>query len=85
MPSIIHKKEYKLAELLNCVKKYPLIIDWQEIRNIQLLNMKHGNNNIGISDIIIAQNSIQNDLKIAVHDKHFTAMAQYIPVKIYGA
>jgi len=84
LPSIIHKNEYKLAELLNCVKKYALIIDWQEIRNIQLLNIKHGNNNIGISDIIIAQNSIQNDLKILAHDKHFAAMARYIPVKIYG-
>jgi predicted nucleic acid-binding protein len=83
LPSIMHKKEHKLAELLNYMNKYTLNIDWQEIRNIQLLNMKHGNNNIGISDIIIAQNSIQNDLAIAAHDKHFAAMARYIPVKIY--
>ena len=85
LPSIMHKKEHKLAELLNYIQKYALTIDWQEIRNIQLLNIKHGNNNIGISDIIIAQNSIQNGLAIAAHDKHFAAMAQYIPVKIYGA
>ena len=61
-----------------------LIIDWQEIRNLQLLNLKHGNNNVGISDIIIAQNCIQNDLYIIEHDKHFTAMAKYMPLKIYG-
>jgi len=83
LPSIIHKKEHKLAELLNCINKYTLNIDWQEIRNMQLLNIKHGNNNIGVSDIIIAQNSIQNDLAIAVHDKHFAAMARYIPIKLY--
>jgi len=83
LPSIMHKKEYKLAELLNCINKYTLNIDWQEIRNIRLLNIKHGNNNIGVSDIIIAQNSIQNDLEVAAHDKHFAAMARYIPVKIY--
>ena len=83
LPSIIHKKEHKLAELLNCIKKYVLIIDWQEIRNIQLLNLKHGNNNIGISDIIIAQNCMQNKLKVIVHDKHFETMAKYIPLEIY--
>jgi predicted nucleic acid-binding protein len=84
LPSIMHKKEHKLAELLNYINKYTLNIDWQEIRTIQLLNMKHGNNNIGISDIILAQNSIQNDLEIVAHDKYFAAMARYIPLKIYG-
>jgi predicted nucleic acid-binding protein len=82
LPSIVYKKENKLAELLNCVKNYMLIIDWQEIRNIQLLNLKHGNNNIGISDIIIAQNCIQNKLNIIIHDKHFEAMAKYIPLEV---
>ena len=83
LPSIIHKKEKNLAELLNCVKKYELYIDWQEIRNIQLLNLQHGNNNIGISDIIIAQNCMQNGLKIIIHDKHFEAMARYVPLVIH--
>ena len=83
LPSIIHKKENQLAELLNCVKKYMLLIDWQEIRNIQLLNLKHSNNNVGISDIIIAQNCIQNEINIIIHDKHFEAMAKYIPLEIY--
>ena len=83
LPSIIHKKEHKLSELLNYVKKFELIIDWQEIRNIQLLNLKYGNNNIGISDIIIAQNCMQNGLKIVVNDKHFEIMAKYIPLEMY--
>jgi len=83
LPSIIHKKEHKLAELLICIKKYALIIDWHEIRNIQLLNLRHGNNSIGISDIIIAQNCMQNELKVIAHDKHFEAMAKYIPLEIH--
>ena len=85
LPAIVHKKEHTLAELLNDVEKYFLSIDWQEIRDMQLLNLKHGNNNIGISDIVIVQNCLQNDLKIIAHDKHFMAMAKYIPLKIYGA
>ena len=85
LPPIIHKKEQKLSELLNCVKKYSLIIDWQEIRDMQLLNIKHGNNRIGISDIIITQNCMQNKLQIIAHDKHFEAMAKYIPLEIYNS
>ena len=84
LPSIIHKKEQNLAELLKGVKKYELIIDWEEIRSIQLLNINHGNNHIGISDIIIAQNCIQNGLRIIAHDKHFLAISKYIPIEIYS-
>jgi predicted nucleic acid-binding protein len=83
LPSIIHKKEHNLAKLLNYIDKYILTIDWEEIRNMQLLNIKHGNNNIGISDLIIAQNCIQNGLMIITRDKHFEAMAEYIPLEIF--
>jgi len=83
LPSIMHKKERKLAELLNTITKYVLLIDWQEIQNIQLQNIKHGNNNIGISDLVIVQNCIQNNLKLITNDKHFTAMAKYLPLATY--
>ena len=83
LPSIIHRDEHNLAILLNYVKRYTLDIDWGEIRGIQLLNIKHGNNNIGISDIIIAQNCIQNGLKIITHDRHFGVMAGYTPLEIF--
>jgi predicted nucleic acid-binding protein len=83
LPSIIHKKENELADLLNSLRKNILIIDWQEIRDMQILNLKHGNNNVGISDIIIAQNCIQNESKLITNDKHFGIMAKYIPLKIY--
>ena len=83
LPSIIHRKEYDLAELLNNITKYSLLINWQEIRDMQIQNLKNGNNNIGISDIIIVQNCIQNNLKLVTNDKHFTAMAKYIKLEIY--
>ena len=83
LPSIFHRNEHKLAELLNLVKKCALAIDWKEIREIQLLNLKHGNNNIGISDIVIAQNCVQNGMKVIARDKHFEAMAMYTPLEVY--
>jgi predicted nucleic acid-binding protein len=83
MPSIIHRNEQHLAIILNRMKKYDLRIDWPEIRQFQVLNIKKGNNNIGISDLIIVQNCIQNNLKLIHNDKHFNAMAQYIQFENY--
>ena len=83
LPSISLKKERELAELLCTIKRYSLDIDWQEIQNIQFLNLKRGNNGIGIPDIIIAQNCMQNGLKLLTHDRHFAAMAKYIPLEMY--
>jgi predicted nucleic acid-binding protein len=84
LPSIIHRGENKLAELLNSLRKNILLIDWREIQNIQVLNLKHGNNNVGISDILIAQNCIQNNSKLITRDKHFTAMAKYTALRPYS-
>jgi predicted nucleic acid-binding protein len=83
LPSIIYKNEENLANLLNAVRKNTMYIDWLEIRNMQILNLKHGLNSIGIPDIIIAQNCIQNDSIIITNDKHFIAMTKYIPLKIF--
>ena len=83
LPSIIHRKEKDLAELLNRITKYPLSINWQEIQNMQILNLRHGNNNVGIPDLVIAQNCMQNNLKLITDDKHFIAIAKYIPLEIY--
>ena len=83
LPSIVFRKEHKLAALLSAVKNYSLTIQWQEIRDIQLLSLKNGHNNIGISDIIIAQNCMQNELRIIGHDKHFSTMATYIPLEVH--
>ena len=85
LPSIMHKKEYELAKLLMSIQKYSLSIDWQEVRDLQLLNLINGNNNIGISDIIIVQNCIQHNLKVIAHDKHFKIMKKYIqPLAVYA-
>jgi predicted nucleic acid-binding protein len=83
LPSITHKKELGLAELLTTLYTFPLTIDWNEIRAFQLMNFKNGNNNIGISDIIIAQNSIQNNLEILTEDKHFRLMSSYLPLTFF--
>jgi len=83
LPSILHKKEYELAELLNDITKYEITPDWDELQLFQLENIKRGNNNVGIPDLIIVQNSIQNKLKLFSCDKHFNIMSKYLPLELY--
>jgi predicted nucleic acid-binding protein len=83
LPSIIHRKEKHLAELLNNITKYEIEVDWDELQKFQVLNLRHGNNNIGIADLIIIQNCIQNKLKLVTRDKHFSLMSKYLPLEIY--
>jgi predicted nucleic acid-binding protein len=83
LPSIIHRKETHLADLLNSVVTYSININWNELQQYQIQNLKNGNNNVPITDLIIAQNCIQNNLKIVSKDKHFSAMAKYILIQIY--
>jgi predicted nucleic acid-binding protein len=83
LPSVIHRKEYKFANILKSIYNYKLKIGWKELQDYQLLNIQHGFNKIGITDLIITQNCIQNNLEICSKDKHFLEMAEYLPIKIY--
>jgi predicted nucleic acid-binding protein len=83
LPSIRHKKEKRLERLLNSITKYEVKIDWRELQDFQLLNFQHGYNNIGVTDLIITQNCLQNDLRILAEDKHFKELAEYLPLKMF--
>ncbi len=78
IPSLKHKKEHDLIDILLSIRKIPIEINWQEIINFQVINLKHGTNNVGIPDIILLQNVIYHNLSIASIDKHFNQMKKYI-------
>ncbi len=56
---------------------------WNDIINMQTVNLKNGLNGIGIADLIIAQNIIQNNHHIYTLDKHFAKMSKYHNFKVY--
>ena len=74
LPSIVVKKEDNLHRLLLAVRKVELRIDWQEITRMQTRNLESGNNPVGIPELIIAQNALQNELILFENDKHFRNM-----------
>jgi len=83
LPSLKVRKESELIRLLESVERYSISIDWNEIINMQSYNLKNGINKVGIPDLIIAQNAIQNDLKLYAKDKHFSLMKKHIGLKIF--
>ena len=71
VPYLQLKRQSELVALLQQVKRIPLNIQWQEITELQYKCLKHGINGIGIPDLIIAQNALQNGRPIYSLDKHF--------------
>lgn len=49
---------------------------------MQTMNLRSGNNNIGIPDIILAQNALNNDLVLFENDRHFLAMKELFGLQL---
>jgi predicted nucleic acid-binding protein len=74
LPLLIIRNEKPVARLLKKIKNNRIYINWEEIVSYQVLCMKSGSNGIGIPDLIIAQNAIQNQTPVYSIDKHFSYM-----------
>jgi len=74
LPSIVQRRETELHELLLSVKKVRLSVDWPGVIAMQTANLRQGNNNLGIPDLIIAQNAIDHGLVLFENDRHFRIM-----------
>ena len=77
IPFLKIKKQNELIDLLNYITKIPLVIDWHGIIKFQESNLKHGINKVGIPDLIIMQNVINNNLKLYSLDNHFNRMRKH--------
>ena len=82
IPSINHKKENSLKEMLFCITRSDLHINWNQIIYMQTQNLQHGINNVGIPDLIILQNAIDNNLQFFSYDKHFKLMADLFGLRL---
>lgn len=82
LPFIKAKNELKLIKLLQEIKLTPLEIRWDEIIEYQVMCLNSGANGIGIPDLIIAQNAIQNESEIYAHDKYFRLLSESLKVNL---
>ena len=83
IPSINHKNESELSELLMTLTRIPLKISWSNIISMQTKNLKNGINKVGIVDLLIAENAIDNDLELLAIDKDFTLMSELHGIREY--
>ncbi|RLC14043.1 MAG: PIN domain nuclease [Deltaproteobacteria bacterium] len=86
IPFLKIKKEKRVISLLNSINRLALNINWNQIIDFQYKCLKTGINGIGIPDLIIAQNAMQNHCAIYSLDKHFKMMKNTINlVNVNGA
>lgn len=83
-PALHIRRQKRLIALLREVKRYPIQIDWDDITQMQITCLHNGVNGVGIPDLIIAQNAIQNDLHLLSLDKHFSVIGKHMPLSVYG-
>jgi len=83
-PALIKQKEHDILEGLYALKKIPLQIDWDIIREYQLLNLNNGINRVGIPDLIILQQVIDQKLTLYTFDKHFLRMQKHLTFDLFS-
>jgi predicted nucleic acid-binding protein len=84
IPFLKMKKQHQLIELLEEINRNLLTINWQEIIHFQTQCLASGANGMGIPDLIIAQNALQNDCVIYSLDKHFVQLQRMIKITLFS-
>ena len=83
LPSIRHRRETHLEILLASLPRLRVWIDWEELMVMQTENLRNGVNKVGLPDLMIVQNAIQNNAAILSTDKHFFLMKQFFDFDLY--
>jgi len=73
-PALMLKNETDIIDGLQAISMIPLNVDWEIVRDYQLINLKNGINKVGIPDLIILQQVIDEKITLFSFDKHFRLM-----------
>jgi predicted nucleic acid-binding protein len=82
VPFLRVRNQRKLISLFRNIRRLDLFIDWNQIIDYQYKSLKSGINAVGIPDLIIVQNAIQNDCEIFSQDNHFFLMKDILNLNI---
>ena len=81
-PVLSLKNETELLEGLQAIRKVPMNIDWEIVRDYQQMNLQNGINNVGIPDLIILQQVINQKITLYSYDKHFNLMQNHLSFEL---
>ncbi len=82
-PFAEHLNQFELVDALQALEKEPLQIQWEGLRQLQLLNLRNGINRVGIPDLIIVQQVIDRGLHLWSYDNHFKQMSQIVNLHLF--
>ncbi len=83
IPVIHLQQKNELGEALMSFRRYEILIDWAQIIQMQVSNLREGINGVGIPDLVILENVIANDLTLFARDKHFRLLKKIFDFKMF--
>jgi hypothetical protein len=84
VPFLYNAKEHELIDGILALPKNNLVIQWDKLIDTQKLNLSNGINKVGIPDLIILLNVIQNNQLLWANDKHFYLMQELTGLKLFN-
>ncbi|WP_040479320.1 PIN domain-containing protein [Mariniradius saccharolyticus] len=85
VPSLTHQKRNDIIVSLRSLERIPLRINWQGIQHVQYLNILNGVNKVGIPDLIILQQTIDEKISLFTFDKHFSLMKGHLEFELISS
>ena len=81
-PILIKTNQTEVVESLRSLEFVPLNIDWMGVRNYQVLNLRNGINKVGIPDLIILQQVVEEKIALFSLDKHFSLIQNHVQFEL---
>lgn len=83
IPYLYMQNQYEVIESLESIENIEIKINWEMIIQMQIKNIKNGITRVGIPDLIILQNVIENNLILFSIDKHFKLMKGLFEYRLF--
>ncbi|MEI8242912.1 MAG: PIN domain-containing protein [bacterium] len=81
-PALLVRGEKKLVGLLREIERIPLTLDWDGIIEMQVTCLRNGINQVGIPDLIVAQQAMQHHISLFSLDKHFRLLSKHVALQL---
>ena len=82
-PVLRKQNEMSALEGLEALERIPLKVDWVIIRKYQSMNLENGINHVGIPDLMILQQVIDEKITLFSFDKHFKLMRSHLKFELF--
>jgi predicted nucleic acid-binding protein len=83
IPFLYNIKATSVIGIMLSLPKNKLNINWESLIDLQKENLAQGVNKVGIPDLIICQNVMENNQTLWTNDKHFYLMQKFLNLDLF--